>query len=463
MRRIGIGLIAALLAASASTAGQDWRAAALASFDDVWQTVHDTFYDPTFGGLDWNAVRAELRPKAERADSPDAARLAITDMLARLKRSHFVLLAANASGDSVLPGSATVPIEVRVTPDAVVITAVDRDSAAARAGLRPGQSVIAIDGVPVATTVAAAVGNEPRLKNYDAWRRVFRVLHGAAGSLATLRVGDRAGLETTVSVERREETGSPVTFGNLPPLHVRVDAREVRTPRRRSVGVIGFNFWMASVDAPVAAAVDRFRHKAGLVIDLRGNPGGLAEMIRGIAGHVLADPVVLGTMHMRDARLEFRANPRRSTPEGKRVEPFAGPVAILVDELTASASECFAGALQSLGRARIFGRQTMGQALPASTKRLANGDVLMYAIGDFVTSNGRPVEGRGVVPDTAVPLDAAALDALAAGRDPVLEAAEAWIDGLQGRHLLSGASCCYPPMTFKNATSFRFQVTSGLR
>ena len=104
-------------------------------------------------------------------------------------------------------------------------------------------------------------------------------------------------------------------------------------------------------------------------------------------------------MHMRDAVLEFRANPRRSTTDGRSVEPFRGPLAILVDELTASASECFAGGLQDLGRARIFGTQTMGQALPAATRPLSNGDVLMYAIGDFVTSKGRPLEGQGVVPD----------------------------------------------------------------
>ena len=88
---------------------------------------------------------------------------------------------------------------------------------------------------------------------------------------------------------------------------------------------------------------------------------------------------------------------------------------ILVDELTASASECFAGALQSLGRARIFGRQTMGQALPASTKQLPNGDVLLHVVGDFVTSNGKSLEGDGVIPDELVPLDRVAL---AAGRDP---------------------------------------------
>jgi carboxyl-terminal processing protease len=182
---------------------------------------------------------------------------------------------------------------------------------------------------------------------------------------------------------------------------------------------------MIAVGAPFAAAIDTFREAHGLVIDLRGNPGGLAEMMRGIAGHVLAEPDLLGTMHMRDAVLEFRANPRRSTSDGRRVEPFSGRLAILVDELTASASECFAGGLQDLGRARIFGAQTMGQALPAATRQLPNGDVLMYAIADFVTSRNRSLEGPGVVPDEAVTLSRAAL---AAGRDEPLERALAWID-----------------------------------
>ena len=58
---------------------QAWRAQALASFDEVWQTVHDTFFDPTFGGLDWDAVKAELRPKGAgrgfgRGRSPDHPR-----------------------------------------------------------------------------------------------------------------------------------------------------------------------------------------------------------------------------------------------------------------------------------------------------------------------------------------------------------------------------------------------------
>jgi carboxyl-terminal processing protease len=188
--------------------------------------------------------------------------------------------------------------------------------------------------------------------------------------------------------------------------------------------VIAFNLWMPAIAEPFAAAIDRVRSADGLVIDLRGNPGGLADMMRGIAGHILSEPLVIGRMHMRDADLELRANPRRSTSDGRRVEPFAGPVAILVDGLTGSTSECFAGGLQSLGRVRVFGTTTMGQALPASTKTLRNGDVLMYAIGDFVTSTGVRLEGRGVVPDEVVPLEPAAL---AAGHD-AMAGALAWLD-----------------------------------
>jgi carboxyl-terminal processing protease len=148
-------------------------------------------------------------------------------------------------------------------------------------------------------------------------------------------------------------------------------------------------------------------------------------MINGVAGHLFAKPELLGRMKTRASDLEFHANPRVVTADGVRVQPYGGPVAVLVDELTASASECFAGALQSLGRARVFGRQTLGQALPALTRRLTNGDLLMYVVGDFVTATGRRLEGDGVRPDEVVPLS---LKVLRTGRDATLEAALRWID-----------------------------------
>src|SRR5579863_798058 len=101
-------LVAVVLAAAGLSAATrapvrqsgDWHAALLASFDDVWQTVHDTYYDPTFGGVDWDAVRAELRPNVEHAASAAAARQVIAAMIARLRQSHFVILPSAAASAS---------------------------------------------------------------------------------------------------------------------------------------------------------------------------------------------------------------------------------------------------------------------------------------------------------------------------------------------------------------------------
>jgi carboxyl-terminal processing protease len=415
-----VALVAALSAAlPVATRAQDWRRAALAAFDEAWQTIHDTYYDPTFGGLDWMAVRTELRPRAEDAESPDAVRRVINDMLGRLGQSHFVLMTSSAVGQP-LAGDAMVAIEVRVIDDLLVVTRSDDETT--RQAIRAGDAILTIDGVD---PWEAATGVTDRARRIDAWRRGFRALHGAPGSAVQIALRDADGRDRTVQVARVRKAGDVVTLGNLPALHVRTEARQVRSPNGHAVGVIGFNVWMAAVAEPFARAVDDYRGAGGIVIDLRGNAGGLAEMMRGVAGHFLPTPALLGRMRMRGATLEFRANPRRSTSDGRRVEPFAGPLAILVDEQTASASECFAGAMQSLGRARVFGRETMGQALPASTRELSNGDVLMYAVGDFTTSNGRRLEGEGVVPDERVTVSRRAL---ALGRDEVLERALQWID-----------------------------------
>ena len=403
-----------------------WKAEALASFDEAWTTINDTFYDPAFGGLNWEAVRDELRPRVASAATATAARAVIVDMLARLKRSHFVLLPSVAALDDPPPaGNATVGIDLRVFDRDVVITRVEPESPASRAGLAQGQVLLGVDETPAESWWRAkAAGADWRVVAVDVWRRAARSLRGAHGSAAAMKVRDARG-ERIVEVTRVAEPGERVVLGDMPPMVTRVSSHAVKTPGGRAVGVVGFNVWMTPVNDPLAREIDRHRSKQGIVIDLRGNPGGLAAMIQGVAGHFFATTNLLGRMKMRTSELELRANPRIVTPDGVRVEPYTGPVAILVDELTASASECFAGAMQSLGRARIFGRQTAGQALPASTRRLSNGDLLMHVVGDFVTATGQRLEGDGVRPDEVVPFS---IEALRAGRDATLDAALRWLD-----------------------------------
>jgi carboxyl-terminal processing protease len=146
-------------------------------------------------------------------------------------------------------------------------------------------------------------------------------------------------------------------------------------------------------------------------------------MAMGVAGHFLDSTLVIGTMRQRSGDLRFVANPRRVDTRNQPVAPFAGPVALVVDELSASTTEIFAGGLQAVGRARVFGTRTAGMALPAIMERLPNGDILYHAVADFLSPTGKPIEGDGVVPQVPV---APTRAALLAGRDPALEAAVAW-------------------------------------
>jgi carboxyl-terminal processing protease len=349
-------------------------------------------------------------------------------MLGRLGLSHFALIPSGAepSGDSGgISGdtSGDPGIEVRLIGSDLVVTEVDRETTTL---VHPGWRLMQIGSARISDLLhTIPEADNARLQKVEAWRIAQTRLRGPAGSSVDVTFEDGQGLPVKVSLPRRNETGSPVTVGNLPTMYVRVETEKKATPSGGTAGVIAFNVWMASVDAEFQKAVDQFRRSDGIIIDLRGNPGGLAAMLMGISGHFVSDRVSLGVMKTRESEFKFVANPRLVTASGERVAPFAGPLAILVDSMSGSASECFAGGMQSIGRARIFGQTSMGQALPALFDRLPNGDLLIHAYGDFVTAKGTRLEGTGVIPDEPVPLDRADL---LAGRDRTMEAALAWID-----------------------------------
>jgi carboxyl-terminal processing protease len=419
-----IGVLAVLATASGVLHAQ--ARLGVETFDRVWTIVRDTHFDKTFNGVDWEAVRAELRPRAMAAASDSQLRAVIRDMLGRLGQSHFALIPSSADSSTGDRGDLTggPGFQVRLVEQDLVVTAVQPESAAARAGVRPGWIVASIDSHSVRKMLDDLPEMPARLLAVEAWRLGETRLRGPQGS--TVKIEFRADSKTiALDLERTPETGEPAKIGNLPTMYVRVTAEERRTPGGATAGVIGFNVWLPAVDAPFQKAVDRFRGADGIVIDLRGNPGGLAAMLMGISGHFVAERKSLGLMKTRDSELRFFANPRMVSASGERVEPFSGPVAILVDALTGSASECFAGGMQSIKRVRVFGQTSTGQALPAIFDKLPNGDVLIHAYADFVTADGTRLEGRGVIPDVSVPLTR---QDLLAGKDATLDQALQWID-----------------------------------
>ena len=420
-----------LLALSMLVAGSQRLAAqtpqAAETFDKVWTMVRDTHFDPAFDEAKWEQARAELRPKALAAKTPGELRAVLRELLARLGLSHFAIIPSSpdAPGDhSDLSGQPG--FDVRLVDHRVLVSSVDDDGAAAAAGVHAGWIVSRIGGTDIDPLLGGLQEGSPaNLSQLEAWRLATTRLRGPSGTTVDVTFVDGRGASVVKSIARKAERGFPVTVGSLPTMFVRTSSALLDTPSGHKAGVIRFNVWMTAVDHAFQDAMDRFGSADGIVVDLRGNPGGLAGMIMGIAGYFTPDRETLGVMKTRDAELHFDSNPRLVNGAGARVTPYAGPLAIIVDGMTASASECFAGGLQSLGRARVFGERSMGQALPALFDRLPNGDVFIHAWGGFVTSTGVRIEGRGVIPDDPVALTRADL---LAGRDAPLDAALAWID-----------------------------------
>ena len=106
--------------------------------------------------------------------------------------------------------------------------------------------------------------------------------------------------------------------------------------------------------------------------------------------------------------------------KGKDKTSYNGRVILLVDELSGSTSEVFAGGLQASGRAIVLGSRTAGAVLPSLLRVLPTGAALQHVIANFETPNGVVLEGRGVMPDIVVRLSRAGL---LRGHDAALERA----------------------------------------
>ena len=482
------------------------------TFDAAWTMVRDEHYDQTLNGVDWNAVRDELRPRAANARTTAELREILNEMLARLGQSHFTIIpgadvktevmtavtleamsdevatpniattqgastdvgasaqtpaesgvGATNAGESGADAPSDVPgidgpkvdgpsvdgpkvdgpgiagIDIAIVEGEPTVLRVTPGLPGARAGILVGWRLISVDGFSVADALRPIRNELASEKNIDSPRaRQLRaalafgggeMLTGEAGSRRIGIFADASGAEQRVEIVLETAPLGSTKFGNLPAFPIEVESRVVEIPvdgaKPIRIGVISFNIWMTAASEAIDRAVDALRSCDGIVLDLRGNPGGLGAMSMGIAGHFLREPASLGSMIGRSNTLEFYASPRKVSVDGKRVRPYATkPLAVLIDGRSASTSEVFAGGLQDLGRARVFGETSAGMALPAQATTLPNGDVLLHAVADFVTSKGTRLEGRGVLPDeTAAPTR----DALLHGNDAALTAASQWI------------------------------------
>lgn len=405
-------------AQTGETISAERRAEHVASFDQVWETVRDRQWDPEFDHDAWAAARDELRPRVESAMTDGEARAAMNELLGRLGKSHFGIIPRQAyeeieSGEI---GSGDIGLTVRLRDEALLVLRVREGSPAAEAGVQTGWTIESIDGREASALIEAAAEAETvqRMETTCALVAQSR-LSGEAGDPVEIVFRDADGEARSMEIVRGDAPGRLSKFGNLPEMRVAVDAKTVDG----GVGYFGLNVFF---DPPTVLPafetwVKGHLDAPGLIIDLRGNIGGIGAMAMAMGGWLVDEPnQYLGTMYLQGSTLRFVLNPR--------VASYDGPVAVLIDELSASNSEVLSGGLQDLGRARIFGERSAGLVLLSTAEILPNGDGFQYAFAGYESASGTTLEGAGVTPDERVIETAASVRS---GADPVLRAALDWI------------------------------------
>jgi carboxyl-terminal processing protease len=347
-------------------------------------------------------------------------------MLKRLNQSHFGVFPGDVyeaseggkqGGGSPDAGDAECGIDVRVIDGHALVTEVQTGSPAAKRGIKAGWEIVSVNGEEIAPVLRAIREQfaKSTLLDFRLTRAVTARLQGAGGTSVKVEFLDGADHTTALKIARTQPRGTAVHFGNMPPGYF---WSEWRKPRP-DAGYVRFNEFMSpdELSKTFEEAIHGCNDCKGFVIDVRGNPGGIGVLAMGVAGWFIDQGGVrLGTEFMRGLTLKFVIFPRAET--------FRGPLAILVDGCSASTAEIFAGGLRDVKRARIFGTHTAGAALPSVISRLPNGDGFQYAVANYISEGGQPLEGIGVTPDEEVH---PTRRQLLAGQDPILDAALEWI------------------------------------
>lgn len=402
------------------------------TFAVIWERLQNSGFKGKHEGLDWTALKAEHQPDIEGAKDIAGLRREIDELLQSLRASHLVLIPAEAMpqpGKTAPVGNGEVGLRLTLIDGKLYVARVIDGFPAQRAGIRPGWQVERIGDFDASAAMSALSKATPEAARRGATMLQLRANHLVdqvqPGAEVQLQLRDPAGAVSTVSLAAAVNPNvQEMTLPGLPPMALRFSQRAVPTADKGCVLYVEFSQWAMPVYDQFVEALRQHGGCSGVVIDLRGNSGGLAVSMSAVGGLFFDKTVSLGTLTTSGGDLKLAALPRQVTNDGRDVRRFSGPVAILTDRASVSCSDIFPASMQALGRARIFGDTSAGMALPSGVTPLPSGDRLMYPTADFTDPNGRRIEGVGVVPDQPA---SPTVEALRAGRDPAMDAALAWI------------------------------------
>jgi carboxyl-terminal processing protease len=252
--------------------------------------------------------------------------------------------------------------------EGIFVVRVLRDSPAERAGLRAGDEIVRVDGEPLVGLTVDEVASRVR---------------GPEGTDVTLEVRSPDGSSREMTITRATLDLPLVSWGFAPGTRDAVIRLESFSA---GAGKAFEGALQESIDAGAQ----------GVVLDLRGNPGGYVNEPVAVVSMLLSDAVVYVSVDR-----SGKETPHRT--EGKPLAPDL-PLVVLVDGQTASSAEIVTGALQDAGRAHVVGETTFGTGTVVNTYPMADGGALTVGTERWLTPKGRAIWREGVAPDEAVEL-----------------------------------------------------------
>jgi carboxyl-terminal processing protease len=401
------------------------------NYVEAWETLfartRETYPFTAEKNLDWDAIYAEITPLIAQAQEDIDFHLIIARFGQLIGDTHIGYVSMPILQQYVLGGVGIAGLAV-TDDEQVIIGSITAASAAEQAGIKAGDVLVAVDGLPALQVLdeTPLLINSASTLHGRRFLQAATMLQGPVGSSVKLtwRAPDEA--ENTATLTRSWDVSSIMAaFGGA--LEGDVISGQMLDSGLGYIRITGFAAEVSQADAMFGRELQRLIDEGakGIILDVRHNGGGLVQLSMAMAGRFLPDYERLLDFYYADGQGGFAYRGFVETLVGEPA--YDGPVAILVNEMTGSAGEIFVYALSHPGRAIVVGHTPTG----GFTGEVGDGQYLLP--GDLQTQipTGRPldpisgatlIEGTGVIPDIRVPLTR---ESLLSPDDEVLQAAEA--------------------------------------